>query len=115
MATNEQLNQEELVDVYVTAWNTLNAELLEPLLDVNFRYGSMWVLTDLVGRQAYMEYISGKFDAIKKSNSDVKAIKGYSPQTGMARVELLQDGHRGAKIDVESANGLMTSAYMHDL
>lgn len=115
MATNGLLNHEELVDLYVNAWNALTADLLEPALDDNFRYGSMWVLTDLVGKHAYMDYIRGKFEAIRSSHSEVKAQKGYSPQTGLARVELLQDGHRGAKIDVESNNGVMTSAYMHDL
>ena len=109
------LSHDLLVDIYVEAWNTLNTDLLEPVMDDNFRYGSMWVLSDLVGKQAYLDYIKGKFEAIKTSHSIVRAQRGISPQTGLARVELLQDGHRGAKIDVKSNNGVMTSAYMHDL
>lgn len=115
MNVESVLNHDRLVEIYVEAWNTLNADILEPVLDENFRYGSMWVLTDLVGKQAYMNYIRGKFEAIKTSNSDVKVQKGNSPQTGLARLELLQDGQRGAKIDVETSNGFITSAYMHDL
>lgn len=62
-----------------------------------------------------MDYISGKFSDIKKSGSVVEAKIGISPQTGLSRVEMFQDGQRSAKIDVKSENGKMTSAYMHDL
>lgn len=75
MATNGLLNHEELVDLYVNAWNALTADLLAPALDDNFRYGSMWVLTDLVGKHAYMDYIRGKIEAIRSSHSEVKAQK----------------------------------------
>lgn len=58
----------------------------------------------------------------QEANRQVIFLKGiylknpkHNPQTGLARVELLQDGHTGAKIDVKSDNGVMTSAYMHDL
>lgn len=112
---NNNLSHDALVEIYIKAWNTLDASVLEPYLAEDFTYGSMWVFSDLNGKDAYMEYISGKFNAIKESGSKVAAEKGISPQTGTSRVQLLQDGHRGAKIDVVSENGKMKSAYMHDL
>lgn len=112
---NTPLSHEELVSAYVKAWNELDASIIEPLLADDFTYGSMWVMTDLKGKTAYMDYISGKFATIKRTGSVVEAKIGVSPQTGLARLEMLQDGHRCAKIDVKSENGKMTSAYMHDL
>lgn len=112
---NIQLSHDELVSAYVKAWNELDASILEPLLSDDFTYGSMWVLTDLHGKTAYMDYLSGKFSAIKRTGSVVEAKIGISPQTGLSRVEIFQDGQRGAKIDVKSDNGKMISAYMHDL
>lgn len=114
MATNRILNHEELVDIYVNAWKTLNADLLEPILSTDFSYGSMWVFEELKGKQAYMDYIRGKFDIIKRTKSVVEAKKGYSPM-GSAIVVLLQDGQDLSFLDVTSDNGLMISAYMHDL
>lgn len=52
-----------------------------------------------------MDYISGKFSDIKKSGSVVEAKIGISPQTGLSRVEMFQDGQRSAKIDVKSRMG----------
>lgn len=112
---NTQLSHDELVYAYVKAWNKLDVSIIEPLLSDEFTYGSMWVFEELHGKAAYMDYISGKFSAIKKSGSVVEAKIGISPQTGLSRVEMFQDGQRGAKIDVKSENGKMTSAYMHDL
>lgn len=109
------MSHEELVDCYIKAWNELDATHLVPCLAPNFTYGSMWVFESLKGKQAYLEYITGKFNAIRRSGSSVLAVKGISPQTGLPRVELSQDGKRYAKIDIQSQDGLMTEAYMHDL
>lgn len=102
---NTQLSHDELVYAYVKAWNKLDASIIEPLLSDEFTYGSMWVFEELHGKAAYMDYISGKFSDIKKSGSVVEAKIGISPQTGLSRVEMFQDGQRSAKIDVKSRMG----------
>ena len=52
-----------------------------------------------------MFYRTAIFSDIKKSGSVVEAKIGISPQTGLSRVEMFQDGQRSAKIDVKSRMG----------
>lgn len=63
MNTNEQI-----VHDLAEAWRTLNPELLIQHLAPEFRYDSMWVFESL-DHDGYIEYIRGKFKAIKNSGS----------------------------------------------
>ena len=63
MNTNEQI-----VHDLAEAWRTLNPELLIQHLAPGFRYDSMWVF-DSLDHDGYVDYIRGKFNVIKRSDS----------------------------------------------
>lgn len=62
--------------------NTLSAAHLEPLLAEDFHYESQWVFGAITSKQAYLDYIGPKLDAIRASGSRVWAemaeLRGYA-------------------------------------
>jgi hypothetical protein len=76
--------EEELVEEFAKAWETLDAELIVVNLDDNFVYNSQWVM-DSLDRKGYIEYIRGKFNAIKSSSSG-------------PNVKIVPDRHMGGKM-----------------
>ena len=51
------------------AWATLDCSCIKECLIPDFEYGSFWVKDPMLGADAYDEYINGKFETIRKSNS----------------------------------------------
>lgn len=71
------LTQAEAARVYATAWNRLDASILEAFLDDDIRQTSQNVLTDLVGKNEVVDYLRQKMDTIRSSpNSRVFAELG---------------------------------------
>ena len=58
---------------WAKAYNSFDVTDLEPLLDEDLRYTSMWVFQDLVGRENYLDYLRAKLDAIRNSGAHVTA------------------------------------------
>lgn len=55
------------------AYNSLNVPLIETLLADDLLYSSQWVLDDMRGKQAFIDYLSAKFHTIANSGSAVFA------------------------------------------
>ena len=70
------LTVEQAQRAYATMMNTLDASCLEPLLADDFHYASQWVL-EIDSKNAYLEYIVPKLEAIKKSGSVAWAEMGW--------------------------------------
>lgn len=51
------------------AWLTLDCSCFKEYLTPDFEYGSFWVHDPMIGADAYLEYINGKFESIRKSNA----------------------------------------------
>lgn len=105
-----QDSKRTLIEVYAKTWETLNVDLLIPFLDDKFTYSSMWVLGNL-DHDGYIDYLRGKFDCIKKTNSKIEVKIGYN-EIGDLAVVLRQDYSRIAFITITEENGKITSAYM---
>jgi hypothetical protein len=51
---------------YAVMWNTLDVSVLEPLLANGVRNESQNILKPIIGKDILVDYLSGKFDAIRK-------------------------------------------------
>ena len=71
------LTTEQALRAYATMMNTLDVSCLEPLLADDFHYASQWVLTEIESKLAYLDYITQKLDAIRKSDTVVWAEMGW--------------------------------------
>ncbi|MDD3536506.1 MAG: hypothetical protein PHC50_10225 [Candidatus Cloacimonetes bacterium] len=55
------------------AYNTLNSEILQKIIAEDLLYTSQWVFDEMRGKQAFLDYLSVKFQTIKKAGSSVFA------------------------------------------
>jgi hypothetical protein len=67
------LRTEDAVRAYAVMMNTLDVSKFEPLLANDFHYASQWVFHEIESKQEYLEYITRKLRAIKKSGLKVWA------------------------------------------
>jgi hypothetical protein len=72
-----KINKEDALRAYAAMINTLDVSKLEDLLAEDFHYSSQWVFSELESKSAYLEYIVGKLQAIKKSGGRVWAEMGW--------------------------------------
>ena len=73
--TPDPVSLDEMVacNLLAHAYNTLNASFLEKLLSADMLYTSQWVLDEMHGKQAFLNYLSAKFSTITKAGSAIIA------------------------------------------
>ena len=100
----------EIVAKYAEAWEKLDQSIIEPYLDESFSYSSFWVFETL-DRERYIDYLSGKFKAIRATNTapivSMLTTEGRSPS-----VVLKQGNKEPAAIVVKIKDGKLTEGYM---
>ncbi|MBQ8362153.1 MAG: hypothetical protein IJX44_09465 [Bacteroidaceae bacterium] len=74
-ALKENIITEKLsvIKAFERAWQTLDASIVEPYLTHDFCHTSMWSFTDIENKKEYMDYLTGKFRAIRNGNAPVEA------------------------------------------
>lgn len=75
------LSEREALVAYATMLNRADPSVLAPLLDEDFRLTSQHVLEDLVGKHAFLDYMAGKFDTMRKAGLHLCAIP--RPRSGV--------------------------------
>lgn len=65
---SEELSHNELLLKFAKTWETLDVTIITPYLEDNFNYFSDWVFDYLPSKTEYIEYLEGKFKAIKDTN-----------------------------------------------
>lgn len=104
------MTTEQLVEKYAEAWRQLDADIIVPYLAESFTYSSMWVFQTL-DRDGYIEYLKGKFKAIRQTGGTPQVATGVN-SAGIPSVILKQGDNPPAFITVKSQDGLLTEAYM---
>ena len=73
----------EACRAYARALNNLDPTHLEPWLHPDdFTSSSQWVMEEMKGKEAYLDYLKGKFETIRGSSSPVWAEIGYTKAFG---------------------------------
>lgn len=103
------LNEDNLIDLFVKAWRNLDAEIIIPYLAPDFQYSSFWVYSSL-DCQGYTDYIRGKFETIRKANSQIVVEKGHN-EIGKPAVVLTQGGEK-TFLTIEAEGGKIKRACM---
>ena len=62
----------QLIESLRSAWESLDADLIEPLLTEDFHYYSWWALKELNNKEDYLVYIKGRFQTYL--NSGIRPI-----------------------------------------
>lgn len=86
-------SEKQLITLVAKAWNNLDTRYIEDILSDNFEYTSQWVFTPLKGKKAYLDYLKGKFETIKKAMCkevmQVTAELATHPSTGKRPIIIL--------------------------
>lgn len=88
---NKRMNK-RIAEIVRQAWNELDASLFESILSEDFEYISVWVFETMIGKDHYMDYITGKFEAIRNGNKPVVAEVIYQEPIDKYVVVLNQCG-----------------------
>ena len=64
---NNSEQREAILNVILSTWRNLDADIIAPYLAEDFIYNSVWVLSTMKGKEEYLHYLSGKFNSIRKS------------------------------------------------
>ena len=70
------LTEEQALRAYAVMLNSLSARTLVPLLSDDFHYSSQSVLGEIESKAAFIDYISGKLETIRKSGTRIWAEMG---------------------------------------
>ena len=92
---DKELNK-RITEIVCQAWNELDASLFESILSEDFEYISLWVLETMKGKERYMDYITGKFESIRKGDNPVSAEVIYQEAINKYVVVLNQGGNLAA-------------------
>lgn len=81
MDRHTPLTEHEALVAYATMLNRAVPSVLAPLLADDFPLTSQQVLEDLVGKPAFLDYMAGKFDTMRKAGllprADLARLPGY--------------------------------------
>jgi len=86
----------QLLKIYAECWNTMDISNLEPLLAEGVVYDSQWVLETIRGKQAFLNYFSGKLAALKGPvvhatvRAELRVIINYLGYTRKPCLEITQ-------------------------
>lgn len=101
--------QQDLTAILCQTWQQLDVNILEPFLDENFRYNSVWVGKTLKGKRDYLQYIKGKFETLK--NTDNCPIMDVVNEYGKVLPHFQQGKNEGV-LDYEQKDGKILSMLM---
>lgn len=113
-AHNKQSNptQQDLTAILCQTWKQLDVNILEPFLDEDFKYNSVWVGSTLKGKTEYIQYLKRKYETFK--NTDSCPVMDVINEYGIALPHFLQ-GDREGVLDYECKNGKITHILMRPL
>ena len=107
--------KKKITEIVCKAWNELDASLLESILSDDFEYISVWVLETMKGKENYIDYLKGKFDAIKKTGNKVDAGIVFQSKIDEYVVAIGQDGIRDAALQIWAKGGKITHMWMRPI
>lgn len=108
------MTHKELVELTAKAWNALDASIIEPYISDDFEYDSFWVFETMKGKERYIDYMTEKFDAIRRSGNLVIAKTLFQGRINENVVVLVQ-GDLEAALQVWEKDGLMTKIWMRPI
>ena len=106
--------KKEIAEIVCQAWNELDASLFKSILSEDFEYNSVWVIETMKGKDRYMDYITGKFESIKKGNNPVTAEVIYQEVIDKHVVVLNQGGNLAA-LEPTIQDNMLKSLWMRPI
>ena len=101
-------NNLKVIRTFAESWKKKDASLIEPYITSDFIYSSQWVLEGIKGKGEYINYLSGKFDTIKNTHSNIKVAIVPNKNS----IFLCQDNNQTCVLQIDVQHGMAHSAIM---
>lgn len=113
------LSDNNLVYQVGEAWRTLNTDVLAPYLDKDLHYSSDFVFTEISSREEYLEYLTGKFNALSEEyRNNIKVNYGINGEENINKIDgvFIKIGEEDsvAFLEVACENGRIIKMVMHE-
>ena len=79
---------DHIIEILRLAWDTLDADLIEPLLAADLHYYSWWALVEFHCKEDYLSYIRERFQTYKESGKRPIVKIGVNKNDGEYAVAL---------------------------
>lgn len=99
-----------VIKAFEKAWQTLDASIVEPYLVPDFHYESQWVLSAIESKEEYMNYLTGKFNAIRNGNASVEAKIAKEGHNGIVITQKDGEEERKAILVISVKDGMAIRA-----
>ena len=112
------LTEREALVAYATMLNRADPSVLAPLLAEAFRLTSQQVLEDLVGKHAFLDYMTGKFETMREAGALHRADLARSPGYGHEEAVLIWQGEAPdplVTVYADVADGRLTALHLCSL
>ena len=109
---HEEMSDFQIACKIKSAWVNLDITILEPFIDTRIHYGSSWVFDEIPCKVEYLQYLRGKFNAIKSSKNMPVISLGKNSNDEYAL--LLEQNNDKLQLQLSMANGYVTGAFMKD-
>ena len=98
--------EQDAATAYAKAWNNLDPIEFVELLAEDAHYASQYVFDEIEGKEAFTEYLAGKFKTVRNSESEVSADLAViqKPYPGKPCTILVQ-GYNTSVVTFEVSNG----------
>ncbi len=101
------LDHNSLVKIYANMWKALDADIIKPYLHRHFHYSSTYVFDEIPSRHEYLNYIRGKFDAIRNSNTPLKITIARDKELNFMGV-VIKQGEKQSIFLIKTKDGYIT-------
>jgi len=125
MKTKNHFSKAEILKIYAACWNSLDSSKLKIFLHEEVEYNSMWVFETIVGKQAFIDYLSGKLNTLKLQKANTKIVAKLSMSSEwtshvlvpcLVITQQFQNGTtQKVSLFIEVDNGLITHINLSDM
>ena len=110
METSEK--HDNLIEILRKAWESLDADMIEPLLAEDIHYSSWWTMVELHSKKEYLAYIKERFQTYSFSECRPLVKTGINKNDGERAVALQFGEGAPTLIRIKERDGLITEMWM---
>lgn len=72
------MEERKFLEKLAEAYQTYNASVIEDYLADDMHYASMWVFHEMTSKDEYLDYLKGKLETMKRTNTKIEfeIVKG---------------------------------------
>lgn len=109
----KEYTPKEIANIVADAWRELDASEMRHVLADDYEYTSQWVLETMYGAEKYVQYLTAKFEAMKKGGRPtVAAARANDWYVEIDLKQTIDGREQYGMLQFKLRNGKIASGYM---